>query len=193
MHIPSRRRMRALAVALLCPALLWGISRSARLARNFQIQLQRIANYATTPPPHPDIVLTANGADAYLAQDAKIPPAIRRLHLSSTPGVLRGQAQVDFNQLPHRGASAWAQMIFSGVHQLSVVARLDSGAAPAANLTIEQVSLDGERIPDFLIDLAIHEFVTPKHPSIQGRTFPVQLPANVRRVRLGHDRAILSY
>ncbi len=193
MHTPNRRRMRALAATLLLSGVLWGISQSAGLARTFQIQLRRIAAYAATPPPHPNVILSANGANAYLAQDAKIPAAIRRLRLSSTPGVLRGQAEVDFSQLPHRGASGWAQMIFRGVHQIAVVARLDSGAPPAATVTVEQVSLDGERIPDFLIDLAIREFVTPKHPTIQGRTFRVQLPANVDRVRLGHDRAILSY
>ncbi|MGH9535459.1 MAG: hypothetical protein ACRD2E_11445 [Terriglobales bacterium] len=186
-------RRLAAGITVLLPMVLWAASNSARLAREFQAQLDRIQAYAAGAPPHATVVLTAAGANAYLAQDPKIPAAVRDLRLSATPGALRGQAQVDFSRLPHKGAGGLAQAFFTGTHQLAVVARLNSGGAPAASVTVEEVDLDGARIPDFLLELAIREFVTPKYPHIQGRTFSLPLPAHVRRVILGRGEVTFLY
>ncbi len=193
----SRRGRRAalasLVAILLAPMSLWALDHTAQLARQFQAQLNRIEANAARPGPHPPVILTAAGANAYLARDANLPKAIRQLRLSSAAGIIRGQAEIDFSQLPRSASGGFAGLVFTGVHHVAVTAHLDSGAAPAARITIQQVSLDGTVIPNFLIELAIREFVTPKYPQIQGRTFPVALPRHVRALTLGAGRAILSY
>lgn len=198
---PSVAALLALLTALALPLLAAALGPAARraaapataLARQFQAALGRIQQDAAAPGPHPPVVLSAAGANAYFAQDAPLPAAIRGLRLSSSPGVIRGQAEIDFSRLPHAGAGGFAQMIFTGVHQVSAVADLDSGAAPAARLTIVRVSLDGAPIPNFLIDLAIREFVAPRYPQIQGRTFSLALPPRVRSVSVGRNQATLRY
>lgn len=189
-----------LLAAAFAPATLTGgqahrqaASRLAARARQFQAALDRIQDNATTPGPHPPVVLTAAGANAYFAQDAKLPAAIRGLRLSSSPGVIRGQAEIDFSRLPRAGAGGLAQIIFTGIHQVSAVADLDSGATPAARLTIVRLSLDGAQIPNFLIDLAIREFVAPKYPQIQSRTFSLALPPRVRSLAVGRNQVTLRY
>lgn len=195
----------ALSVPLLAASLLAGAGArgaeapalrspgSAALARQFEAALDRIQRNGNSPGPHAPVILPATAANAYFAQRALLPAAIRGLRLSSSPGVIRGTAEIDFSRLPRGGASGLAQMIFSGVHQVSAVAHLDSGAAPEAYITIQQVRLDGAQIPNFLIAIAIREFVTPKYPQIQGRTFPIALPPRVRSVSVGSDRATLRY
>lgn len=166
---------------------------TAALASACQAKLARIAANETTPPPHPDVILTAAEANAYFAGNgARLPKGVSHLALSSQPDLLEGSADIDFDQLPHSSASSLAGMFFSGVHHVAAQAHLDSGQAPQAELTVEQVTFDGETIPNFLLDLAIREFIQPKHPEI-SRHFPVPLPKNVRSVSLGADQVVLHY
>ncbi|MGH9540875.1 MAG: AsmA family protein [Terriglobales bacterium] len=156
-------------------------------ARAFQAKLDRIEANASSPPPHPDVRLTSAEANAYFASPlSPLPPAVSHLLLSNAGNLVSGSADIDFDKLPERSS------LFTGVHHVTAQAHLDSGAAPAAQLTILQVSLDGQRIPNFLIDLAIREFIQPKHPQI-SRHFSVPLPGNVRSVELGDNQAILRY
>jgi len=156
-------------------------------ARSFQAKLDRIAANADSPGPHAPVRLTAAEADDYFASPlSPLPPAISHLQLGSQGPWISGSADVDFDKLPQRSS------LFTGVHHIQAQAHLDSGLAPAAQLTIEQVAIDGERIPNFLIDLAIREFIQPKHPRI-SRHFAVPLPAHVRSVTLGADQATLNY
>jgi hypothetical protein len=69
---------------------------------------------------------------------------------------------------------------------------VDTVEAPAAKLTIEEVTLDDQTIPNMLIDAAINQFIKPKHPEI-SRTFLVYLPKNVKSVTVEHNQVTLHY
>lgn len=166
-------------------------------ARRFAAKLAEIQRYETAPPrPGRTVILEAEGAQAYLNSGAvDLPAAVSHLVLSSRPGFIQGAADIDFDRLPRAGGgltAGLASSVFSGVHHVTAEARLDAGDAPAARLTLLNLTLDGEHIPNWLLDLALREFVQPKHPEI-ARTFSVPLPAGARSARLETNRAVLTY
>ncbi len=166
----------------------------------FRAQLATIRHNEVTPPPHSPVVLQSSGVDAWLAGPGqkKLPAGVSQVRLWSGPGMIHGSALVDFDQV-HKAhpnsnplVEAMLESLFTGVHQVGATARVDSPSAPKAQLTITQVTLDGQAIPSGLIDAAIAAFVTPHHPDIR-RTFQVSLPRHVRQVEVRHNQVVLQY
>lgn len=171
-------------------------SSSARAARSFQRHLDTIQANAASPGRHAPIILTAVEANAWFADGGShvLPVGISHLLLSCEPDWISGSSSVDFSRLrrAHLSGNSIASVLFSGVHQIFVRARVVSTASPAAVLRIESFSLDRQTIPNPLLDLAMAEFVQPRHPEIK-RQFQVPLPRGVHRIQVGNNRVTLIY
>ncbi|HVB39720.1 MAG TPA: hypothetical protein VNE83_02385, partial [Terriglobales bacterium] len=64
--------------------------------------------------------------------------------------------------------------------------------APAAQLTVTTVKLDGDTIPNSLIDAALAVLVQPQHPNI-GRTFQVPLPPHATSATVQDGEVVIHY
>ncbi|MHB8735277.1 MAG: hypothetical protein ACYC6M_08260 [Terriglobales bacterium] len=167
-------------------------------------KLQRIETASRTANPQPPITLTAFDVNAFFRGPGarKLPAGVSHLVLSSQPpgaggraGSIEGTAQVDFDRLPHGRTSARMLLLgalFSGVHELAVHAAVRDADAPTAHLHVDWVNLDGQTLPNFLIDAALQQFVQPKHPEI-SRDFAVALPRHATRAAVGTNVVELEY
>lgn len=171
-------------------------SASASPAAEGQRKLDTIVANEDSAGPWQDVTISALEANAWFAGPGrrKLPVGVSHLLISSQPGELIGSADVDFDRLAAqaRERNPLLGALFSGVHQVQARAHVDSAEAPAAHLTVNYVSIDGQHIPNFLLDIAIAEFVHPRHPDI-GRQFAISLPAHVRRAELSTDQVTLHY
>jgi len=191
------RRGVVLGVALLVGlGAAWG-------ATDLAAKLHRIAVASRTANPQPPIALTALEANAYFSGPGarRLPAGVSHLVLSSQPptagdeGSIEGTAEINFDRLPQGRASARMLLLgalFSGVHQLAVHAAVRDAGAPKAHLHIDWVNLDGQTLPNFLIDAALQQFVQPKHPEI-SRNFAVALPQHATRAVVGNNVVELEY
>lgn len=192
-------RSKRLTLALLC-ALVPGLLRSTKPAAadpaaRLSAALQRIARNERSRGPWRNVTLTALGVNSYFAGPgrARLPRGISHLLLSSQPGEIIGSARVNFDEIrAGRRLNPLLGQMFTGTHQLVATARVVSDRAPAAQLDIDSVAIDGQQIPNVLIDLALLEFVQPRHPEI-SRHFAVRLPRHVRRALVGNNRVTLEY
>ncbi|HXR96953.1 MAG TPA: AsmA family protein [Terriglobales bacterium] len=161
---------------------------------NLPPSIARIVAYAHAPPPYHDVTVSAEAVNQYWAGAGKstLPAAVSHLKLGAEPGWLTGSAEIDFDRLRQTGSHSPLLQLFTGKHTVSARARLDSGAAPEAHLTITEVRLDGEVVPNFLIDAAVAAFIRPRYPKL-GRSFAVALPAHCTAVTLANDAAVFHY
>jgi hypothetical protein len=120
--------------------------------------------------PHPDqtpTIFTEQEANSYLASDrVKLPAGVQSVKLEGTPGIITGEAQVDFDRIREGIHSSNPLLsIFSGVHDVVVVARAH-GAGGQGYVHVDSVSLDGVEIPQFVLELFVEKFLQPKYPQI---------------------------
>jgi hypothetical protein len=189
-HTPS-----LLLIVLVLAAALAAAAGRLPQASSFQAKLDQIVQNEDAPGPWSDVTLTAADANAWFAGPGaqKLPNGVKRLVVSSQPGEITGNATINFDEIEGRKqGNPLLSMIFSGTHEVVASAHVDSAQAPAAKLTVDTVRLDGQRIPNALIDFAVDTFIRPTHPEI-GRTFQVSLPKHVKSAVLGTNQVTLRY
>jgi hypothetical protein len=125
---------------------------------------------ANARAPHPDqtpTTLTEQEANAYFASGkVKLPAGVQSLKLAAEPGIVTGNAQVDFDRIREGTHSSNPLLsMFSGVHEVVVVARAH-GAGGQGYVHVDSVALDGVEIPQFALELFVEKFLTPKYPQI---------------------------
>jgi hypothetical protein len=132
--------------------------------------------------PHPDTKpteLAEREVNAYFGEGGvKLPKGVSHVRLTSTPGVIEGHAQVDFEALT-QGKSALNPLLslFSGTHDIHVVAQA-TGSNGSASIRAQSVSLDGMEVPQMLLQLFVQHFLTPKYPNV-GITSTFKLPLHI--------------
>jgi hypothetical protein len=141
------------------------------------------------PDPHPTEI-SEREANAYFNEGGvKLPKGVSHVQLASTPGVIDGHAQVDFEALTQGKSSANPLLsLFSGTHDIHVVAQA-SGSNGSASIRAQSVSLDGVEVPQMLLQLFVQHFLTPKYPNV-GITSTFKLPLRIDSavVDTGHVR-----
>jgi hypothetical protein len=137
---------------------------------------------------HPDqtpTTLTESEANAYLASDkVKLPAGVRSVKLQGAPGVIIGEAEVDFDRIREGTHSSNPLLsIFSGLHQVVVVAHAH-GLGGQGRVHVDSVSLDGVEIPNLVLELFVEKFLTPKYPQI-GLDSQFPLPDRIDTATVG--------
>ena len=124
-------------------------------------------NASLQRPDQTPTVLTEKEVNAYIASDnVQLAVGVQSLKLAGTPGVITGTAQVDFDRVREGIHSSNPLLgIFSGAHEVVVVAQAH-GSGRTGYVHVDSVSLDGVKVPDFVLELFVDKFLTPKYPEI---------------------------
>lgn len=155
-------------------------------AASMDLKLRRVeANGRLAHPASAPTSFTEQEANSYLASDkVKLPAGVQSVKLQGTPGMITGEAQVDFDRIRQGSHSSNPLLsIFSGVHDVSVVAHAH-GAGQQGYVHVDSVSLDGVAIPEFLLELFVERFLQPKYPQI-GLDSQFPLPDKINTATVG--------
>jgi hypothetical protein len=133
-----------------------------------ELKLRRVeANGRLAHPSAAPTTFTEQEANSYLASDkVKLPAGVQWVKLQGAPGIITGEAQVDFDRLREGTHSSNPLLsIFSGVHDVVVVAHAH-GASGKGHVDVDSVSLDGVAIPEFVLEIFVERFLQPRYPQI---------------------------
>lgn len=145
--------------------------------------------------PHPDprpAELTEPEVNAYFAEGGvRLPKGVSQVHLAARPGVIDGHAHVDFEELMQgRGKNNPMYSMFSGSHDVHVVAEA-SGTNGIATIKAQTIELDGTAIPDWVLQLFVQRFITPRYPNV-GMTSTFKLPLRIQTARVEGGKVVLE-
>jgi hypothetical protein len=144
--------------------------------------------------PHPDpkpTEFTEPEVNAYFNEGGvKLPKGVSHVRLTSQSAVLDAHAQVDFEAITQgRGANNPLYSLFSGTHDIHAVAQA-MGANETGTIRVQSVELDGIQVPQFLLQLFVDRFVTPKYHNV-GITSTFKLPLRIDSAIVGTGRVRL--
>ncbi len=136
-------------------------------------------NAAKAHPDSKPTEITEREANAFFDEGGvKLPKGVSHVRLASTPGMIDGHAQVDFEALTQGKSSANPLLsLFSGTHDIHVVAQATASNG-SASIRAQSVSLDGIEVPQMLLQLFVQHFLTPKYPNV-GITSTFKLPLRI--------------
>jgi hypothetical protein len=123
--------------------------------------------------------------NAYFASgNIQLPVGVRSVRFQGQPGVVTGNARVDFDQLK-AGRSSYNPLLsmFSGVHDVAVIAHA-YGKRGEGFVHVDSVSLDDVPIPRFALQLFVEKYLQPKYPNV-GLDSRFALPARVDTAIIG--------
>ena len=150
---------------------------------DFRAMQQKIAylkQNAAKPYPDPKPTeFTEPEVNAYFNEGGvKLPKGVSHVRLTSQPAVLDAHAQVDFEAITQgRGVNNPLYSLFSGIHDIHAVAQA-TGASGTGTIRVQSVELDGIQVPQFLLQLFVDRFVTPKYHNV-GITSTFKLPLRI--------------
>jgi len=151
------------------------------------------ANARLAHPDQTPTTLTEAEANAYFASGkVKLPVGVQSVKLEGEPGVITGDAHVDFDRIREGSHSSNPLLsIFSGVHEVVVVAHAH-GAGGQGHVHVDSVSLDSVEIPDFILELFVEKFLAPKYPQI-GLDSRFALPDRIDTATVGlHQLTVIQ-
>lgn len=144
------------------------------------------------PDPRPT-QLTEAEANAYLASGrVKIPSGVQSVHLTGNSGAITANCRIDFDQVKAgRGNSNPLLHLFSGVHEVLVQANA-SGFNYEGHVHVNSVSIDGVEVPQFVLELFVEKYVTPKYPGV-GLDSTFRLPDKIETATVGsHELTVVQ-
>jgi hypothetical protein len=132
---------------------------------------------------HPDpgpTELSESEVNAYFNEGGvKLPRGVSQVHLTSQPGVVDGDAHVDFEPMMQgRNPNNPLYSLFSGSHEVHVVARA-AGVDGIASITVQSVALDGVTVPQWALDFFVQHYLTPRYPNV-GMTSTFKMPLRIQ-------------
>jgi hypothetical protein len=143
---------------------------------------------------HPDPAPTEfseQEINAYVASgNVKLPAGVQSVAFQAQPGVVIGNARVDFDQLK-AGKNSYNPLlsIFSGMHD-AVVSAHAHGANGQGLVHVDSVSLDGVEVPDFVLQLFVEKYLKPRYPNV-GIDSRFALPVRVDSATVGLHKVIV--
>lgn len=161
-------------------------------AASMERKLEYIRTNGSLAHPNPaPTELTDLEANAYFASgDVKLPAGVQSVTFQGEPGIITGNARVDFDQLRTGRGSNPLLSVFSGVHDVMVVAHAH-GAGGKGFVHVDSVSLDGVEIPPFVLELFVEKYLQPKYPGL-GIDSQFSLPERVDAATVELHKLVLT-
>jgi hypothetical protein len=127
------------------------------------------------PDPKP-VELTEAEVNAYFNEGGvKLPKGVSHVRLTSQPGMIDAHAQIDFEAITNgHGSNNPLYSLFSGT----------------ASIRVQTVELDGVQVPQFLLQLFVQHYITPKYPNV-GITSTFKLPLRIDSAVIDTERVRL--
>jgi hypothetical protein len=162
-------------------------------AVSMQRKLEHVERNGALAQPDPSPTeFTEAEVNAYFASgNIQLPAGVRSVKFLGQPGVVTGNARVDFDQLK-AGRSSYNPLLsmFSGVHDVAVVAHA-YGKRGQGFVHVDSVSLDDVQIPRFALQLFVEKYLQPKYPNI-GLDSQFALPARVDSATVGSHKLTIA-
>ena len=152
--------------------------------------------YHNGQKPHSDprpTQLTEAEANSYLASGrVKMPAGVRSVRLIGEPGAITANCRIDFDQVKAgRSNSNPLLHLFSGEHEVVVEADA-SGFNYEGPVHVNSVSIDGVQVPQFVLELFVEKYVTPKYPGV-GLDSTFRLPDKIETATIGsHELTVIQ-
>jgi hypothetical protein len=149
-------------------------------------------NGALAQPDQTPTSFSQQEVNAFMTSgQVKLPKGVQSVRFASDPGVITGNARVDFDELKNgRGSANPLLSVFSGVHDVIVVAHAH-GAGHVGYVDVDSVSLDGVDIPRFVLQLFVEKYLAPKYPNI-GLSSRFALPYKIDTAVVGHNEVTVT-
>jgi len=129
--------------------------------------------------------------DYVASGQVKLPRGVQSLSFAGEPGVVTGNARVDFDEVKNGRTSANPLLsVFSGVHDVIVVAHAH-GAGHLGYVAVDSVSLDGVDIPRFVLQLFVEKYLTPKYRDV-GLNSRFSLPYKIDTAVVGRNQLTIT-
>ena len=179
----------SIAAALAQP----GASTPSPAARSMERKLEHLERNADSVRPDlAPTVLSEDEVNAYLQSGAvELPGGVQRVRLEGTPGVVRADARVDFDQITHSSRSMNPLLaLFSGVHQVQVATHA-YGERGVGHVHVDKVFLDGVEVPQVALQFFVDRYIKPKHPEI-GIDSRFQMPERIDSAVVGRHQVTLE-
>jgi hypothetical protein len=114
----------------------------------------------------------------------RMPKGVSHLDLKGTPGVIDGNAQIDFDAITAGKRNSNPLLyLFSGVHQVAAMAHA-SGSGGMGHVHIDSMSIDGMGVPRAALEFFIERYLAPKYPGI-GLDSIFKLPQRIDIAQIG--------
>jgi hypothetical protein len=154
---------------------------------SMQRKLEHVEKNGALAQPDPSPTeFTEAEVNAYCASgNIQLPVGVRSVKFQGQPGVVTGNARVDFDQLK-AGRNSYNPLLsmFSGLHDVTVGAHA-YGQHGEGFVHVDSVSLDDVQIPRFALQLFVEKYLQPKYPNI-GLDSRFALPARVDTAVVGN-------
>jgi hypothetical protein len=140
------------------------------------------------------VVITENEANSYLHYHAGdfFPPGVDNPAIRILPGGVYGAADVDFEEFARTNPNPkdWGPKVlaamFKGKQRVVAIGRLMTQDGEGT-LKIETVSIGKSKVPDWLVDFIVENYLQPRYHFDLSKPFP--LPDHVMRIQLNHGKA----
>ncbi len=149
-------------------------------------------NGSKARPDQSPTVISEGELNAWLASgNAELPQGVKRLQVTGTPGVIRANAFVDFDEITaERRSSNPLLALFRGTHEVQATAH-STGSGGQGQVHIDTVSLDGVNVPRVALEYFVEKYVTAKHPGI-GLDSQFQLPYRIDIATVGSHQLTMT-
>ena len=149
-------------------------------------------NAASAHPASFPTEFTEAEINAYFTAGRLVLPAgVQSVSFQEQPGVVTGNARVDFDRLKSgRGSNNPLLMMFSGVHNVVVVAKA-YGTSGQGYVQTDSVSLDGVEVPRFVLQLFVEKYLKPKYPDV-GIDSKFPLPDRIDTAVVGPHKVTVT-
>jgi hypothetical protein len=149
-------------------------------------------NSALPQPDQTPTTFSQQEINDYVASgQVKLPKGVQAVRFSSDPGVITGNAHVDFDELKNgRGSANPLLSVFSGVHDVIVVAHAH-GSGHVGYVDVDSVSLDGVDIPRFVLQLFAEKYLQPKYSNV-GLNSRFSLPYKIDTAVVGRNQLTVT-
>lgn len=167
-------------------------ARETELADGFQKKIDQFReNGKLEPPVAGTVKVTSEEVNAYFAQRRlKMPDGVKTVVFKFDTETVTGITRVDFDEIT-RQRRTWNPLmaIFTGVHDVEVVATTMPEGEYHARVRVESVVIDGVKVPRMAMQLFVDRFVKPKYPKVDLDAV-YKLPVKLRSVEVKKDHAI---
>lgn len=198
--MPDRSKYKTKILAVLCALVTishLGAAPAASqktLADSMQKKVDLVRENGARPQPQRRVTaFDQDEINAYFAEHRlKIPDGVKSVVFALSPDRVVSKTRVDFDEITRERRSHNPLMyLFTGTHNVEVVARTRNAGAGAVHVAVESVVIDGVTVPRMALEFFIERFVNPKYPAV-GLDRDYQLPSQMKSVVIGSRKGTVT-
>ncbi len=176
-----------IAALFLCLGVAPGSSATGPVA-SMERKLRHVDNNGALAHPDPSPTeLTEEEVNAYFASgNMDLPAGVESIDFQGEAGLVTATTRVDFDRLKGASSSNPLLAIFTGIHEVVVVAHAH-GSGGEGFVSVDSVSLDNVEIPRFVLQLFVSKYLQPKYPDI-GLDSRFKLPNRITTATIGEHK-----